>query len=142
MATAGPNKGFKTYHSKIFQQHDQNVNLIRSFSFKHLHRAFEGHPVLLKDELPSQATSRHTFLPDKYSVPFEVVAVLEELFSPPWLSLEPPRLHQILTLVSRVPHKNFSALRPKKWAFETEQPSPPLRSPEVGELLSKKVKVS
>ncbi len=42
-----------------------------------------------------------------YSVPFEVVAFLEELFSPPWLSLEPPRLHQILTLVSRVPHKNF-----------------------------------
>ena len=70
-----------------------------------------------------------------YSVPFEVVAFLEELFSPPWLSLEPPRLHQILTLVSRVPHKNFSALRPKKWAFETEQPSPPLRAPEVGALL-------
>ena len=70
-----------------------------------------------------------------YSVPFEVVAFLEELFSPPWLSLEPPRLHQILTLVSRVPHKIFSALRPKKWAFETEQPSPPLRAPEVGALL-------
>ena len=59
-----------------------------------------------------------------YSVPFEVVAFLEELFSPPWFWLEPPRLHQILTLVSRVPHKKISALRPKKSAFETEQPSP------------------
>ena len=95
-------------------------------------RGFTGYDDVIFDP---RASSCWLTFQLKYSVPFEVVAFLEELFSPPWLSLEPPRLHQILTLVSRVPHKNFSALRPKKWAFETEQPSPPLRAPEVGALL-------
>ena len=71
-----------------------------------------------------------------YSVPYAILQLLEELFSRPWLSLESPRFHRSLDIVSRCPHKNFSALRPKKWAFETEQHTPPLRSPEVGELLS------
>ena len=71
-----------------------------------------------------------------YSVPYAILQLLEELFSRPWLSLESPRFHRSLDMVSRCPHKIFSALRPKKWPFETEQQSPPIRSPEVGELLS------
>ena len=60
-----------------------------------------------------------------YSAPYAILQLLEELYSRPWLSLESPRFHRSLDIVSRCPHKNFSALRPKKWAFETEQQSPP-----------------
>ena len=35
-----------------------------------------------------------------------------------------PNFHKSLHLVSPCPHKNLSALRPKKWPFETEQSSP------------------
>ena len=66
----------------------------------------------------------------------KVVFFLEELFSHPWLSLVPPRLHRFLHLVSRCPYKNFSALRPKKVGiWDRATINPPLCSPEVGELL-------
>ena len=48
-----------------------------------------------------------------YSAPFEVVHLLEELFSHPWLSLQSPRFHRSLHLVSRCPHKFFSDPRQK-----------------------------
>ena len=69
--------------------------------------------------------NRETPLTKTYSVPYAILQLLEELFSRPWLSLESPRFHRSLDIMSRCPHKNFSALRPKKWAFETEQQSPP-----------------
>ena len=52
-------------------------------------------------------------LQHEYSVPYAILQLLEELFSRPWLSLESPRFHRSLDIVSRCPHKNFSALRPK-----------------------------
>ena len=39
--------------------------------------------------------------------------------------------------VPPIAHTNMFTQFPKRWANETEQPSPPLRSPKVGELLSK-----
>ena len=38
-----------------------------------------------------------------YSVPFEVVHLLEELFSHPWLRLQSPRFHRLLHLLSPCP---------------------------------------
>ena len=71
-----------------------------------------------------------------YSAPFEVVSYTEEPFSHNWKTLQPPQFDMLLFNVAPIPYKNIFAQIQKMEATETEQPSPPLRSPEVGELLS------
>ena len=69
----------------------------------------------------------HTFLKIyfKYSAPYEVVPYTEEPFSHHWFTPQPPRFQGLLFIGPPIAHKNIFAQLPKKWANETEQPSPP-----------------
>ena len=88
--------------------------------------------ILLLNNSCECVTKIFSMLDKTYSVPFEVVQLLEELFSHPWLSLQSPHFHRSLSMVSPCPH-NFFLFYGQKSVHLRQSNQPPL-PPKVGDV--------